>query len=675
MRCKFYYLLSCLCFLFYALSFSTLTIAAPVASTTDVVAVSSGQCLNVYGGQTTSGAQIIQWPCDGGSNSNWTLTPLSNGNYHIAALNSGMCLNVPGASQQSAVQLIQWPCQALAATNDQWAIKQVSLSTYQIISVATGQCVNVNGNSQAQGASIIQYPCQSASGVTNDQFSLYLPSAATGTLPSSWSGVIPMPITPVGIANLPNNKLMMWSADSPVSFTGDTGYGANQTYTAIFDATTNTPSASTIVNTGANMFCPGTATLPNGNLLINGGSSSPKTQIYNWQTNTWAASGNMSIPRGYEADTTLPDGRVLTLGGSWSGGSNSKSAPNRTAEIWNTNGTWKVMSGIPETNVIGPDPQDINTVYRGDNHLWLFAASGGMVFHAGPSAQMNWINTNGSGSITSAGNRANDPYSINGNAVMFDVGKILKIGGAPSYQQNTGTTYATNSAYLIDISGGASKPVKTTQLAAMSYRRAFANAVVLPNGSVVVVGGQTIPQPFTDSYAVMVPELWDPVKQIFQPLKPMQTPRTYHSTALLLQDGRVFVGGGGLCGAGCPQNHLNAEILTPPYLLNADGTPAVRPQITSAPGSAKLGSMIQVNTQTPVTSFALMRLSATTHTVNNDQRRIPLVPIKSQTAGGSNVTYSLSIPSDSGVVLPGYYMLFALNAQGVPSVSIIIAIN
>ena len=209
----------------------------------------------------------------------------------------------------------------------------------------------------------------------------------------------------------------------------------------------------------------------------------------------------------------------------------------------------------------------------------------------------------------------------------------------------------------------------------MSYRRAFANAVVLPNGSVVVVGGQTIPQPFTDSYAVMVPELWDPVKQIFQPLKPMQTPRTYHSTALLLQDGRVFVGGGGLCGAGCPQNHLNAEILTPPYLLNADGTPAVRPQITSAPGSAKLGSMIQVNTQTPVTSFALMRLSATTHTVNNDQRRIPLVPIKSQTAGGSNVTYSLSIPSDSGVVLPGYYMLFALNAQGVPGVSTIIAIN
>jgi len=60
-----------------------------------------------------------------------------------------------------------------------------------------------------------------------------------------------------------------------------------------------------------------------------------------------------------------------------------------------------------------------------------------------------------------------------------------------------------------------------------------------------------------------------------------------------------------------------------------------------------------------------MRLSATTHTVNNDQRRVPLA-IQSSSSAQS---YVLSIPSDPGVVLPGYYMLFALNAAGVPSVS------
>jgi hypothetical protein len=64
-----------------------------------------------------------------------------------------------------------------------------------------------------------------------------------------------------------------------------------------------------------------------------------------------------------------------------------------------------------------------------------------------------------------------------------------------------------------------------------------------------------------------------------------------------------------------------------------------------------------------------MRLSATTHTVNNDQRRIPLTITKTSTINGAQ-SYTLAMPSaDPGVVLPGYYMLFALNANGVPSVS------
>jgi hypothetical protein len=447
----------------------------------------------------------------------------------------------------------------------------------------------------------------------------------------------------------------MWSAYEPYGYEGDIGNAQGQTYTGVFNPATNTSTDVLVTNTGADMFCPGTAVLADGRVLVNGGSSSPKTSIYSPATGAWTAAAEMNIPRGYEADTLLSNGNVLTLGGSWSGGEGGK-----TGEIYGAGG-WTLSSGIPETNVVGPDPEGI---YRGDNHLWMFADSNGYVFQAGPSAQMNWITTAGNGTITSAGNRGTDPFSINGNAVLYDIGKILKVGGAPAYQQSTGTTYATNSAYLLDITAGAGQAVKVTQLTPMSYERAFSNSVVLPNGNVVVIGGQSIPQPFTDSAAILVPEIWNPATQTFSLLNPMQTPRTYHSTAILLPDGRVFVGGGGQCGAGCAQNHLTAEILTPPYLLNADGSAATRPVIVSATASASPGGTLAVTTGGAVTSFVIMRLSAVTHTVNNDQRRIPL----SMTSHGAE-SYTLSIPTDPGVVLPGYYMLFALNSSGVPSVS------
>ena len=78
----------------------------------------------------------------------------------------------------------------------------------------------------------------------------------------------------------------------------------------------------------------------------------------------------------------------------------------------------------------------------------------------------------------------------------------------------------------------------------MAYARALANGVVLPTGRVLIVGGLTYAALFTDDRAVLIPELWDPVSETFSLMAPMQTPRAYHSTALLLPDGRVFSGGG-----------------------------------------------------------------------------------------------------------------------------------
>ena len=276
-----------------------------------------------------------------------------------------------------------------------------------------------------------------------------------------------------------------------------------------------------------------------------------------------------------------------------------------------------------------------------------------------PAPQMHWITTSGSGTITSAGNRGNDSYAINGNAVLYDVGLIMKAGGAPAYQDAN----AEANAYLININNGVNG-VTVTQLAPMAYPRAFSNGTVLPNGQVVISGGQTYPVPYSDATAILIPEIWDPQTQVFRQLSPMQTPRVYHSTGILLSDGRVYEGGGGQCGAGCSENHFNTEILTPPYLLNADGSAATRPVITAASTTVALGGTIAAATSSPVVSFVLMRLSSVTHTTNNDQRRIPL-----QMQSTNGTSYVLEVPSNPGIVLPGNYWLFALNAQGVPSVA------
>lgn len=480
----------------------------------------------------------------------------------------------------------------------------------------------------------------------------------------SWSAVESLPTNPIAAALLPNGNVLMWSSNAQLTFEGDIGSTPSQTDVTVFNPSNGQVVSHQFVNSmTADMFCPGTAYLADGRLLVNGGSSSPKTSIYNFTNNTWTAGAFMNIDRAYNGSVMLQTGAVLTLGGSWAGSSTTE----KIGEVWSpSTGAWTVMTGIPAKPVTGPDPADSPNVYRGDNHLWLFATQGGYVFHAGPSAQMHWITTSGVGSLFSAGARGDDAYSMNGKAVMYDIGKIFKTGGAAAYQGANATT----ATYVIDLNPALTNPmnqsVVVTKAAPMNYPRAFANAVVLPTGNVFVVGGDTYANPFDDSTAVLAPELWDPVNQTFTVLPPMQTPRTYHSTALLLPDGRVFVSGGGQCGS-CSTNHLNAEIFSPPYLFNSNGSQASRPTISSAPPTAGLGSAISVSTNTQVSSFAIMRLSSVTHTTDNDQRRVPLV-----ISSSSGNSYSLKIPSDPGIVPPGYYMLFAINSQGTPSVATII---
>ncbi|AKJ27595.1 RICIN domain-containing protein [Caldimonas brevitalea] len=600
----------------------------------------SGLCLTVQNSASQAGAGIVQSSCNGaaGAHQRWQLRPVDDG-HHLVVEHSGLCLRVPDASTEAGAKLVQEPCDS--GTAQRWRL-QAQRGAYRLRAAHSDKCLAVDPAAAPEGAAVAQVECTDA---THQQWTLAAPSR-----PSQWSPLVDFSIVPVAAAHLPDGKLLTWASYDRLNFGGDQGY----TLTAVFDPATMTATERKVTETAHDMFCPGTARLADGRLLVNGGSSSARTSLYDPTNATWTAGATMNLGRGYHASTLLGNGSVLTVGGSWSGVRGGKDG-----ELWTAEGGWRPLPGVKAEPMLGPDPGGI---YRSDNHFWLFTMAGGRVLQVGPSAEMHWIDVSGDGQVTPAGPRGDDAYSINGTAAAFDTGHILKAGGAPAYENAA----ATASAQVVAYDGNS---LSVRRVAPMAYARGMHNSVVLPNGEVLLIGGLAAPRVFTDDASVLVPELWNPVSEVFTRLAPMGTPRNYHSVAILLQDGRVFVGGGGLCGP-CAVNHRNAEILTPPYLLNADGTAvAARPAIVEAPAQVQYGQAIPVTTSGPTAGFALVRLSIVTHSINNDQRRMVLRPVGRDVRRDDGAQgYTLTLPADPGVAPPGDYWLFALDVRGVPSI-------
>ena len=465
-----------------------------------------------------------------------------------------------------------------------------------------------------------------------------------------WSPTIDFPLVPVSAAlEYTTGNVLTWSSYTASTFGGSAG---TTTLTATFYPGSQTVSQRIVTNTDHDMFCPGLNSDSRGRIFVTGGNSASKTSIYTPSADSWAAGPQTNIARGYASQTTLSDGRTFLIGGSWAGGVGGKNG-----EVFSiSHNTWTLLPGCPVQPMLTNDAQG---VYRADNHAMLFGWKQGWVFQAGPSKQMNWYNPNGNGGTQGAGNRGTDGDAMCGIAAMFDAvaGKILVTGGAPSYQNVDSTA----NANIITIGTQGTAP--TVQgINPMYYQRIFANSVIMPNGNVMITGGQVFGQPFSDDTSNLTPEVWVQRTGHFIKLPPINAPRNYHSVAILLPDATIFNGGGGLCGT-CATNHYDAQVYSPGYLFNNDGSRATRPVINSATATVVPGATIVANTDSPITDWALVRLSSTTHTVNNDQRRIPL------TATAAGNTYSMVVPNDYGIILPGYYMLFAMNAQGVPSMA------
>lgn len=427
-----------------------------------------------------------------------------------------------------------------------------------------------------------------------------------------------------------------------------------------------------VANTNHDMFCPGISALQDGRIVITGGSDAEKVSIYDPSTNQFTRGPDMKIARGYQTSATLSDGRVFTIGGSYSGGIFRK-----PGEVYDpAASTWALLQGADPAPL---ETTDREGAWRIDNHAWLFSWSNGSVFQAGPSKAMHWYGTANGGSVTNAGVRDANNDAMCGVNVMYDAGKIFTAGGSQDYTNSA----AFKSAHLISITTP-DAAATVEQLPAMRYPRGFANAVVLPDGKVLITGGQKRSLVFTNTDSSLPAELFDPATKTFRALAEEARPRNYHSVSILLADGTVFSGGGGLCyvgggrggnDAGCDRSvdHLNGQIFSPPYLFKADGTAAVRPVISSVSvTSARPGDTITVRMSNSNTGlkFSLVRMGSATHSINSDQRRIALTQV---TQAASR--WSVKLPSDSGVLLPGYWYVFAVNGKGVPSVAKVLQVT
>ena len=353
-----------------------------------------------------------------------------------------------------------------------------------------------------------------------------------------------------------------------------------------------------------------------------------ETHTFEPTTNRWSLGPVMVASRWYPSVTPLSNGEMLITEG----------GPDMP-EVRTTAGGLRALS---TASLSLPD------------YPWIDVAPDGRAFYSGPDQTMRSLDTDDGGAWQTFADRDALDRTY-GSRAMFDAGKILVTGGA----------FSSADSRVIDING--STP-RVTETEPMANGRRQHNLTVVADGTVIATGGNSSGASLVDvNNGVYPAEQWNPATSHWTTLASMRVTRQYHSSALLLPDGRLLSSGGGICGDCAAQNYLakNAEIFSPPYLFRKDGSGelAPRPTLTSTPARMPYATPFEVATpnSASIGKLALVRLGAVTHSVNMEQRYIPL----SFTAGAGILR--ATSPPDPNIAPPGVYMLFAIGADGVPS--------
>ncbi len=433
------------------------------------------------------------------------------------------------------------------------------------------------------------------------------------------------------------------------------------------------------------IFCAGTSTLADGRVLVTGGDVGDPTAspnrgldtiyLFDPGTETWQTGPRMRQGRWYPTQLELPDGRTVIVAGLPEvTDPDAELQSNADVEIFSPNGSLQRLRNFRIDGKPGHPP--LIGMYP---HMWWMPSGHALI--AGPRRSDSWLFHP---PVKGRDNARWTPLNhLPGIHREWAAGALLPgtaaggspramlFGGADRDDRDTGgagKVYpAVASTIVFDDESG-----QWSAGPAMNEPRAFANSVLLPDGRIAIVGGgigddgnkELYRWQYTEAQKRI--EIYDPGTQTFTFGNAQAEARTYHSSALLLPDARVMSAGDDINGPTGPDSGVRtdtAEIWSPPYLYRPDGTPAPRPQITTAPVGIAYAKPFVVGTDdTDITGAVLVAPGADTH-ANDMSQRLVALGTPQAVPGGVN----LVAPGSANLAPPGYYMLFLINAQGVPS--------
>jgi hypothetical protein len=461
-----------------------------------------------------------------------------------------------------------------------------------------------------------------------------------------------MPINPISATLLHSGRVLIVAGsenDASNNSPGSESYRA-----AIWDPMGTTGSRIEVQNLEYDVFCSGTAALPDGRPLIVGGTSDysftgeNRATIFDPMTLGFVQAEAMADGRWYATATALGDGRVMAWSGLglWGGTNGSVEIYDlRSAGVgWTAAGTAPISPQLYPRMMLLRDGKVFWTGQgsgEGDANSWIFDPVGHGWTHP--------VATTGDRTYGSAVLLPLSPPSYTPRVMNFG-------GGSP----------ARSSTEIIDFS---ISPLAWQPGPPMSTARIQMNAVLLPDGTVLAEGGSVNNQ--SPDAPGRQADLYDPSSNTFSPAGTASFSRLYHSTALLLPDATVASLGSNPDERGSYQPAI--EIYRPTYLFDVNDQPANRPSITGVSPSETLryGDTAQVSytSASPIASAVLVRPGSSTHAFDMEQRLVILCSTSTVPCSGSGTPLSVTMPPDGNVAPPGWYMLFLVDAAGVPSIA------